>query len=141
MSTSVIHLCTCPRCRRPERHPDRELHQQINLLVSRLDEQQRRWFVALEAKRVGRGGETLLARITGLDRRTMLEGRMNSKPAWPGVRPSVSAPLVVGVPRARRRIRSCFRLSKRCSPPRRPAIRWADAPRANAARSVTSAPP
>jgi hypothetical protein len=36
-----------------------------NLLVSRLDEQQRRWFVALEAKRVGRGGETLLAQITG----------------------------------------------------------------------------
>jgi hypothetical protein len=36
------------------------LHQQINLLVSRLDEQQRRWFVALEAKRVGRGGVPLL---------------------------------------------------------------------------------
>jgi hypothetical protein len=51
------------------------LHQQINLLVSRLDEQQRRWFVALEAKRVGRGGETLLARITGLDRRTIRRGR------------------------------------------------------------------
>ena len=75
MSSAVIHLCTCSRCRRHEPHPDRELHQQINLLVSRLDEQQRRWFVALEAKRVGRGGETLLARITGLDRRTIRRGR------------------------------------------------------------------
>src|SRR3954470_2431 len=75
MSSSGVHLCKCPRCRTPEPHPDRELHQQINLLVSRLDEQQRRWFVALEAKRVGRGGETLLARITGLDRRTIRRGR------------------------------------------------------------------
>ena len=75
MSLSAIHLCTCPRCRRHEPHPERELHQQINLLVSRLDEQQRRWFVALEAKRVGRGGETLLAQITGLDRRTIRRGR------------------------------------------------------------------
>lgn len=75
MSFSAVHHCTCPGCGRPEPHPDRVLHQQINLLVSRLDEQQRRWCVALEAKRVGRGGETLLAQITGLDRRTIRRGR------------------------------------------------------------------
>jgi hypothetical protein len=75
MSSSIIHLCACSRCRTPEPHPDRELHQEINLLVSRLDEQQRRWFVALEARRVGRGGETLLSLITGLDRRTIRRGR------------------------------------------------------------------
>ena len=43
-------------------------------------------------------------------------GGVNSKPVWPSVRPSVSAPLVVGAPSARRRIQSCFRLSKRCLP-------------------------
>ena len=75
MSFSIIHLCACSRCRTPEPHPDRELHREINLLVSRLDEQQRRWFVALEARRVGRGGETLLSLITGLDRRTIRRGR------------------------------------------------------------------
>src|SRR3954470_4702747 len=75
MSSSGVHLCKCPRCRTPEPHPDRELHREINLLVSRLDEQQRRWFAVLEAKRVGRGGETLLAQITGLDRRTIRRGR------------------------------------------------------------------
>jgi hypothetical protein len=56
MSSSFVHLCACSRCRTPEPHPGRELHREINLLVSRLDEQQRRWFVALEARRVGRGG-------------------------------------------------------------------------------------
>ena len=47
MSLSAVHHCTCPRCGRPEPHPDQILHQQINLLVSRLDEQQRRWFVVV----------------------------------------------------------------------------------------------
>jgi hypothetical protein len=75
MSSSVVHPCGCLRCRADEPHADRALHQHINLLVSRLDEQQRRWFVALEAERFGRGGETLLAQITGLDRRTIRRGR------------------------------------------------------------------
>ncbi|HYD71237.1 hypothetical protein [Azospirillum sp.] len=66
MSSSVVHPCGCPRCRADEPHRDRALHEHINLLISRLDEQQRRWFVALEAERLGRGGETLLAQITGL---------------------------------------------------------------------------
>jgi hypothetical protein len=46
------------------------LHQQINLLVSRLDEQQRRWFVAFEAGRLGHGGARRLAEITGMSRHT-----------------------------------------------------------------------
>jgi hypothetical protein len=38
----------------------------MNLLLSRLDEQQRRWYVALESKRLGHGGDTRLAEITGM---------------------------------------------------------------------------
>jgi len=30
-----------------------KLHYQMNLFLSRLDEQQRRWYVALEAKKMG----------------------------------------------------------------------------------------
>ena len=30
-------------------HPDQERHRQMNLLISRLDEQQRRWYAALES--------------------------------------------------------------------------------------------
>jgi len=45
------------------------------LLVSRLDEHQRRWFAALEAKRLGRGGTRLMAQITGLDEKTIRRGR------------------------------------------------------------------
>jgi len=73
--SSFVRPCGCPRCRAGEPHADRILHQRINLLVRRLDEQQRRWFVALEAERLGRGGDTLLARITGRNRRTIRRGR------------------------------------------------------------------
>jgi hypothetical protein len=47
----------------------------MNLLLSRLDEQQRRWYVALEAKKLGRGGPTRMAQITGLDLETIRRGR------------------------------------------------------------------
>ena len=75
MSSLVVRPCGCPRCRDGEPHPDRVGHQHLNLLVARLDEQQRRWFVALEAERLGRGGDTLLAQITGLNRRTIRRGQ------------------------------------------------------------------
>jgi len=47
----------------------------MNLLLSRLDEQQRRWYAALEAKKLGRGGATRLAQITGLHVDTIRRGR------------------------------------------------------------------
>ena len=47
----------------------------MNMLLSRLDEQQRRWDAALEASRLGHGGEHLMAHITGLDPQTIRRGR------------------------------------------------------------------
>ena len=70
-----IHQCECPKCQASSEHPERQLHHQMNLLVSRLDEQQRRWYVALESKRVGHGGDKLLSQITGMDVETIRRGR------------------------------------------------------------------
>jgi len=47
----------------------------MNLLLSRLDEQQRRWYVGLEAKKLGHGGATLLSQITGMHVETIRRGR------------------------------------------------------------------
>ena len=47
----------------------------MNLLLSRLDEQQRRWYVALEANKLGRGGATLMSQITGMHVDTIRRGR------------------------------------------------------------------
>ena len=43
--------------------------------MSRLDEQQRRWFEAIEANRLGHGGDGRIAEITGLDPKTIRRGR------------------------------------------------------------------
>lgn len=72
---TAIHQCKCDICQQSESHPDQGLHQQMNLFLSRLDEQQRRWYVALEAKKIGRGGATLLEKITGLSVETIRRGR------------------------------------------------------------------
>lgn len=75
MPDSGVHDCECPHCQQDTPHPDQELHRQMNLLLSRLDEQQRRWYVAVESTRLGAGGDRLLAQITGLDEKTIRRGR------------------------------------------------------------------
>jgi hypothetical protein len=75
MPISAVRVCQCANCQRPEDHPDKKLHQQMNLLLSRLDEQQRRWYVAVEANRLGRGGVRALSQITGLDEKTIQRGQ------------------------------------------------------------------
>ncbi len=69
-----IHECGCAGCRAGD-VADREDHRQLNLLLGRLDEQQRRWVAGREAKRLGHGGVTLLAEITGLHPETIRRGR------------------------------------------------------------------
>lgn len=72
---STIHQCECEICQQPEYHLDQTLHRQMNLLLSRLDEQQRRWYAALEAKKRGHGGATQVAEISGLSVETIRRGR------------------------------------------------------------------
>ena len=72
---TTIHQCECAICQQSESHPDQTVHQQMNLLLSRLDEQQRRWYAAIEAQKLGHGGVTLLAKITGLSVETIRRGR------------------------------------------------------------------
>lgn len=71
----VIHQCQCPDCQGSAAHPAQVLHRRLNLLLSRLDEQQRRWLVALESEKVGRGGDRLSSLVTGLDVETIRRGR------------------------------------------------------------------
>lgn len=75
MVASNVHICQCSHCQQEADHPDKELHWQMNLLLSRLDEQQRRWYTAVEAKRIGQGGIRLLSQITGMDEKTIKRGQ------------------------------------------------------------------
>ncbi len=70
-----VHQCQCPICQNETEHSDKVIHHQINLILSRADEQQRRWYAALEAKRHGHGGIKRVAQITGLDEKTIRRGK------------------------------------------------------------------
>jgi hypothetical protein len=69
----TIH-CACSVCRGPTKHPEKVLHQQINLLMSVMNARQRRLFAAFQAQQMGHGGITRMAEITGLDRKTIRKG-------------------------------------------------------------------
>jgi hypothetical protein len=73
--SAQVYECQCPECIQSKDHPGWQLHHQMNLFLSRLNEQLRRWFAALESKKVGRGGDSLLVQITGMDVETIRRGR------------------------------------------------------------------
>ncbi len=75
MDASTVHECGCAICQRSADHPDKAVHRRINLLASRLNESQRRWFVAAEAMRIGHGGDQLLSQVTGMNVATIRCGR------------------------------------------------------------------
>jgi len=75
MDDNAIHQCHCSACLGGMDHPERQLHEQMNVLFERLDEQQRRWVAAIESKQIGYGGDTAIACITGLHVDTIRRGR------------------------------------------------------------------
>ena len=75
MPAHVIRDCQCGPCRRGEAHAERGRHYQMNVFLSRLNEDQRRWYLALESQRMGWGADRLLMDITGVDEKTIRRGR------------------------------------------------------------------
>lgn len=74
MPTRSMHQCDCKDCQGGEEETVR-YHHQLNVLMSRLDERQRRWLAALEANRLGHGGTQRMREVTGLDINTIRRGR------------------------------------------------------------------
>ena len=68
--------CGCELCAAGTDLEARAAHERINLLLIRLDEQQRRWTVAILAEQVGlhKGGVRALAQITGMSEKTIRRG-------------------------------------------------------------------
>ncbi len=80
MEANAYEKTTCPslqvpECRRRSPNPIKDLHQQMNFLVSTLDERQQRLYVGLESNKLGYGGDRRLALVTGLGINTIAKGR------------------------------------------------------------------
>jgi hypothetical protein len=74
MKTRAVYQCQCPTCQLETDHPDKVHHHNLNLILSRSNEQHRRWLAALEAKRLGYGGIKTVSIITGLNEKTITRG-------------------------------------------------------------------
>jgi len=75
MQDAVVYQCQCSHCTEADEHADKGRHAQLNLLLSRCDEQQRRWIAAWEANRLGHGGVAFLSLVTGLHPDTIRRGQ------------------------------------------------------------------
>jgi hypothetical protein len=77
MSTSIhlLHECECNVCQQQTGAEIVQYHRQINLLLSRLNEPQRRWYVAVLSQEPGAPNDVELSRISGLDEKTIWRGR------------------------------------------------------------------
>ena len=71
-----VSRCTCEICRLGVEHPEQVLHHHVNLLMSQLNERQRRWLAGLLAEKYGMElrGVYLVSQITGLSEKTIRKG-------------------------------------------------------------------
>jgi hypothetical protein len=70
-----IHQCECAICQAGNDPATVQYHHQINLLLSRLNESQRRWYVGVLSQQPDSPSDCHLAEITGLDEKTIRRGR------------------------------------------------------------------
>ena len=75
MIRKTIHQCECKKCQEKGESIEKELHHQINVVMSRLNEQQKRWYAGVEANRYSKKGVYLVSQITGLDEKTIRRGQ------------------------------------------------------------------
>jgi hypothetical protein len=74
MQDASCRACRCPDCLAGDPWTA-DSHRLFNLLLERLDEDHRRWLVALESLKIGHGGDRLLSLMTGMHVKTIRRGR------------------------------------------------------------------
>jgi hypothetical protein len=101
-----IHQCECRIC---EAESDPEIarqHRQMNLFLSRLNEPQRRWYVGLLSQQPGSPSDRQLAKITGLDGKTIRRGRYELETGLTDLPPDRQREEGGGRPQAEKKTRS-----------------------------------
>ena len=72
---SKVHDCECEICSTGSDPKVALQHRRMNLLLSRLNEPQRRWYVGMLSQQPDQPSDRDLSRITGLDEKTIRRGR------------------------------------------------------------------
>ena len=71
----AVHECQCARCQQRSDEQVVRYHRQINLLLSRLNEPQRRWYAGVLSLEPNSPSDVELSLVTGLDEKTIRRGR------------------------------------------------------------------
>ena len=101
-----VHLCQCTICQAAADPAIMEQHQRMNLFLSRLSEPQRRWYVGMRSQEPDRLSDVALARITGLDRKTIRRGRREVLAGLAELSPDRQRHAGGGRPRSEKKTRS-----------------------------------
>lgn len=75
MPVHALHECECAICQQQTNTEILRYHRQVNLLLSRLAESQRRWYVGVLSQGPENPSDAQLALITGIDEKTIRRGR------------------------------------------------------------------
>lgn len=70
-----VHQCKCAICQVGTDPVIVQYHHQVNVLLSRLNEPQRRWYAGVLSQQPDSPSDRQLAEITGLDEKTIQRGR------------------------------------------------------------------
>ena len=70
-----VHQCECKICQAGQDVETITYHRHINLVLSRLEEAERRWYVASLSSGPGAPSDAELAQISGLSDKTIARGR------------------------------------------------------------------
>jgi len=101
-----IHTCECSVCQAGTDSATLRQHQRINLFLSRLSEPQRRWYVGMLSQEPDCLSDVELARITGLDRKTIRRGRREVLAGLADLPPDRQRQKGAGQPAAEKKTRS-----------------------------------
>ena len=83
----VVHACECDVCKVGVDAAIVRYHRQLNVLMSRLTEPQRRWFVATLSQQANGPSDHQLSLITSLDEKTIQRGRHDLTDGLPDTLP------------------------------------------------------
>lgn len=101
--TKELHKCECEICRTQSDPAVMQQHQQMNVLLQRLNEPQRRWYVGSLSQQPGQPTDGELSLITGLDEKTIRRGRRELGTALAELPPERQRQVGGGRPRAEKK--------------------------------------
>lgn len=99
----TTHQCECEICRAGSDEVTRRYHQQVNLLLSRLTEPQRRWYVGVLSAAADSPSDRQLVLITGVDEKTIQRGRQDLAGELADILPTRQRRVGGGRPRAEKK--------------------------------------